>query len=132
MRAERLLPGIFVTFGLALALLLVPSHPAIIASAQPQGWVEDVSKRTRNSKTWADLDNPGRFRWSGSVGKIHWDGPDWKDVDNTLLPSSANVPTLGLADLEMTTDDYEFYALQTLNTIPLWFYRNKSLPDTYV
>ncbi len=127
------LPLIILTpLSLLLVVFLLSNQAAPIVYAQPTGWVEIVEERTRTGKVFFDPSRPGARAVDVSVAKIHYDGPDWKDIDNTLVPSLANIPTLGLVDLEMTTDDYEFYAFQTLNTIPLWFYRNKSVPDTYI
>ncbi len=128
----KLLPIILVPISFLLVVFLLSNQAAPIVYAQPTGWVELVEERTRNGKAFFDPSRLGVRAVDVSVAKVHYDGPDWKDIDNTLIPSLSNVPTLGLVDLEMITDDYEFYALQTLNTIPLWLYRNKSVPDTYV
>ncbi len=123
---------ILTPLSLLLVVFLLSNQAAPIVYAQPTGWVELVGERTKTGKSFFDPSKPGSRLLEISVAKIHYDGPNWKDIGNALIPSLANIPTLGLVDLEMTTDDYEFYALQTLNTIPLWFYRNKTVPDTYI
>lgn len=100
--------------------------------AQEGTFVEDVSRRTRTGKVFNHTLDSSRFATNLSIGAVHYDGPAWKDIDNTLVPSTADVPQLGLADWEMTQDDYEWYALTTLNTVPMWLFRNRSVPASYI
>ncbi len=115
-----------------LVVILLLPQAAPVVYAQPSGWVEIIEERTRTGKVFFDPSRPGVRAVDVSVGKVHYNGPDWVDIDNTLVPSTASVPSLGMADLEMVRDDYEFYALQTLNTIPLWLYRNRAFLAQYI
>ncbi len=112
------------------SVLVLFSPPAV--EAAPADWTERVDLRTRTGKTFQDSADPTRFATDISIGAVHYDGPNWKEINNTILPSTANVPELGLADYEMAKDDYEWFALDTLNTVPLILYRNRSTPASYI
>ncbi len=129
MRHKRIAILLVISFLLSLFTITIVT---INIFAQEETWVEMVSERTRNGKKFQGQINPNRFALDLSIGAVHYDRPDWKDIDNTIVSSTANVPQLGLANWEMTQDDYEWFALETLNTVPMWLFRNRNMPDSFI
>ena len=93
---------------------------------------ELTGERTRKGKKFQDDLDSRKYALDLSIGAVHYGGPDWKDIDNRIVPSVANIPELGLADYEMVKDDFEWFARGMLNTVPLILYRNRTVPGSYI
>ena len=103
------------------------------SASQPSAFSEVVANRTRHSKLFVSDTNPDLFRLDVSLAAKHFGSPGaFLDINSSIVPSIANVPQLGTADLEMVQDDFEWFALQTFNAIPLVLFRNKSFLTDFV